>query len=84
MGAASAATGLRNVFSLETTLAILSFLDDSSLVSTYGADASDIANLDELHCPFCRREDCPLFAVQNNVQIQRGLYYGSLGYPNRL
>lgn len=48
MGAAVPGTALRSVLNADTTLDILSFLDDSSLVITYGSESSDIANFEDV------------------------------------
>ena len=63
-----AATALRNVFDADTTRNILSFVDDSSLVTTYDSESSDIANLNDVG----GRYEFVLEAFYNR-SLQRGL-----------
>ena len=84
MGAAVPATALRNVLNADTTLDILSFLDDSSLVITYGSESSDIANLEDVGGRYGTDHILPRFWERYNRSLQRCLYGGSLEYPYRM
>lgn len=78
MGAAGSATALLNVFAEDSAREILSFLDNSSLITTCHTEAMDPANLNDIE-----DLDSPLQWMFNDW-LQRRLYQGSLEYPDRV
>ena len=77
MGAASAAIALPRTFGEPAIFqSILSFLDDSSQLSICGADATDIANMDDLSDEWIDE-----YTELRNVLRQTPLYQGSFGNP---
>lgn len=70
-----------NIFEKGVIDAIHSFMDDSSLLTTYGTTASDIADMDDINIYQDLPRERVVMQREYNVYMQRFLYKESLGYP---
>ena len=80
-----AAIAFGNTLDADVVGSICSYLDDSSLLTTYGDGASDIGNMTDFGETRTQSKLSALrFVVLHNRHLEQTLYHGSLGYPNRL